>query len=133
LHPAVAQRNDIPSDIFIAELDFEAIASLACWQRISRPIPSTPSIRRDIAVVLPEELPSATVADLIRREAGDLLEEVWVFDEFRGASIPNGYRSVAYALILRAPDRTLTQQEADQIVQRIKEQIRNQMGLQIRG
>ncbi|MCS7223115.1 MAG: phenylalanine--tRNA ligase subunit beta [Armatimonadetes bacterium] len=133
LHPAVAERKEVPSDIFLAEIDFERLVALAHWQRIYRTLPLTPSIRRDIAVIVPDEVPSATVEQVITQEAGPLLEESWVFDEYRGTAVPSGHRSIAYALVLRAADRTLTQSEADEIVQRVKDRLKADLGLQTRG
>jgi phenylalanyl-tRNA synthetase beta chain len=66
----------------------------------------------DLALVVKDEVPAADVAAALREGAGELLESLRLFDVWRGSPVPLGARSLAYALTLRAPDRTLTSEEA---------------------
>jgi phenylalanyl-tRNA synthetase beta chain len=133
VHPHWRKVNDLPQPVFAAELDFEALMARARWQRTYQPLPQFPATQRDIAVVMPEEMEAGRVLELIRRVGGDLLERVTVFDEYRGAPVPEGFRSVGFTLTLRAHDRTLSSEEADAIVQRVKEALREELGLTTRG
>ena len=76
-----------------------------------RPVPVTPAVRIDIALVVPNDLPAARVEERIREASGDLLEAIVLFDEFRGADVPAGQRSLAWRLTFRHPERTLSAKE----------------------
>ncbi|MFQ6046726.1 MAG: phenylalanine--tRNA ligase subunit beta [Gemmatimonadales bacterium] len=82
-----------------------------------RPLPATPPLERDMALVLPEGVTAGRVEAVMREAGGPLLEGVHVFDEYRGAGVEG--RSVAWRLVLRAPDRTLRDEEADVVEERI--------------
>ncbi len=133
MHPKWLQLHDLAQPIFVAELDFELLSELAKLERRHKPLPQFPSIQRDIAVVMPEDFDADRVIDLIERVGGKLVEWVTVFDEYRGAPIPEGYRSVGFTIVLRAEDRTLSSDEADQIVQQIKIALQFELGLMTRG
>ena len=78
-----------------------------------RPIPVTPAVELDLALLVPVGTSAASVEAVIRRGAGELLEQLALFDEFRGGGIPDGYRSVAWRLTFRHPDRTLRDKEVE--------------------
>ncbi len=133
VHPKWRQQNDLPQPVFVAELDLESLASHARFERKYQSLPSFPSTQRDIAVVMPEEFDAGKVLVLIRRVGGELVEQVTVFDEYRSAPIPEGYRSVGFTIVLRAKDRTLSSEEVEQIVQQIKAELNSKLGLATRG
>ena len=81
-----------------------------------RPLATTPPVERDLALVLPAALTSEAVAEVLRREAGPLLERLEVFDEYWGASVPVGHRSVAWHCTFRDPARTLRERDVDALV-----------------
>ncbi len=83
------------------------------------PVPGFPAIERDLALLVPDTLPSARVDAVAGEAAGPLLEGVEVFDVYTGPGVPEGLRSIAYRLRFRSPDRTLTDEEADQAVDRV--------------
>lgn len=76
-----------------------------------RPLPTTPAAEFDVALLVPNELPAATVEQAIRNSAGELLESLLLFDEYRGEGVPGGYRSLAWRLTFRHPTRTLRDKE----------------------
>jgi phenylalanyl-tRNA synthetase beta chain len=78
-----------------------------------RPLPTTPSAEIDLALVVPDSIPAADVESLLRATGGELLEHCVLFDEFRGAGIPEGSRSLAWRLTFRHPERTLRDKEID--------------------
>lgn len=97
--------------VYGIELDLSEVELAEPGQRRYRPIPVMPAISVDLALVVPDSITSDEVAVAIRASAGDLLEFLEVFDEFRGAGIPEGSRSLAWALTFRHPERTLRERE----------------------
>jgi phenylalanyl-tRNA synthetase beta chain len=98
-----------------------------------RELPAFPAIERDLALLVPDSIPAARVAAVIRTAAVPLLESVDTFDVYSGAGVPEGSRSVAYRLRFRAPDRTLTDAEADDAIGRTLQQLNEEMGVRQRG
>jgi phenylalanyl-tRNA synthetase beta chain len=92
------------------ELDVDALppAQVPVGPHIS----TFPPVLMDLALVVRDDVPAAEVADALREGAGELLESLQLFDVYTGPPVPAGSRSLAYALTLRAPDRTLTSEEA---------------------
>jgi phenylalanyl-tRNA synthetase beta chain len=83
-----------------------------------QPLPDTPAVERDLALLLPDGVLAAQVVASARRAGGRLLEAIDVVDEFRGAGVPSGARSVAFRLRFRAPGRTLRDAEVGSAVER---------------
>jgi phenylalanyl-tRNA synthetase beta chain len=96
-------------------------------------LPQYPAIEQDMALLIPEALASGVVVEAVRAAGGSLLESVEAFDLYRGKGIPEGTRSVAYRLRFRAPDRTLTDAEADAAVKRILSKLQEEHGVERRG
>jgi phenylalanyl-tRNA synthetase beta chain len=92
-----------------------------------------PPIRRDLAFVVDRATPAGAVRDEIRRAAGDLLGTLILFDVFEGPPLPEGRKSLAFALELRAPDRSLTGDEADEIVARVSAAVAERFGGELRA
>ncbi len=100
---------------------------------ILKPVPTQPGSERDLALLVPESLPAAEVAETIRASAGDLLEAVRLFDVYTGKGVPEGSRSIAYRLVYRHPERTLKDAEVDRSVERVLEQVKDRHGVERRG
>jgi phenylalanyl-tRNA synthetase beta chain len=110
LHPKVIEAMGLPKRMCVMELDLDA---LPLDER--RPVPSVspyPPVRLDVALVIGAEVPAAEVAAALSEGGGDLLEELRLFDVYTGDQVGAGKRSLAYSLQFRAPDRTLTVEEA---------------------
>ncbi|SEP21964.1 phenylalanine--tRNA ligase subunit beta [Amycolatopsis saalfeldensis] len=110
LHPKVVEALGLPPRTVAMELDLDAIPLPD-----SRPAPSVsayPPVLLDVALVAATDVPSADLADVLRTGAGELLEEITLFDVYTGEQVGEGKRSLAYKLRFRAPDRTLTVDEA---------------------
>jgi len=76
-----------------------------------RPLPETPAAEFDLALVVPNDMPASRVEQVIRTASGELLEQLVLFDEYRGDGVPNGHRSLAWRLTFRHPERTLRDKE----------------------
>ena len=110
LHPKVVEALGLPPRTVAMELDLDAIPLPD-----SRPAPSVsgyPPVLLDVALVVAEDVPSADLAEVVRIGAGELLEDITLFDVYVGEQVGDGKRSLAYKLRFRAPDRTLTVDEA---------------------
>ncbi len=111
LHPAIAEALELP-----APAVFELKLPLPEEKRAFKELPRFPAAVRDLAVVVPEATPQAEVAKTIREAAGGYLEGLELFDVYRGKPLAEGEKSLAYRLVFRAPDRTLTDAEVDGFV-----------------
>jgi len=114
LHPRVIAAYGLPPRTSAFELDFGVLAAAAAAAEPVRgpALPAYPLATQDVALVVPEEVPAADVVAALRAGAGELLEDVRLFDVYTGAQLGEGRKSLAYTLRLRAPDRTLTAAEA---------------------
>ena len=110
LHPRVCAALELPARTSVMELDLDALPPAAV--PVGPSISGFPPVLIDLALVVKNEVPAAEVADALREGAGELLESLRLFDIWTGSPVPFGARSLAYALTLRAPDRTLTSEEA---------------------
>jgi len=110
LHPAVVERSGLPKGTCAVELDLDAIPVTEAM-----PAPAVspfPAVFQDVSLIVGEDVPAQTVVDAVRDGAGELLEDVRLFDVYTGPQIGDGRKSVTLALRFRAADRTLTEDEA---------------------
>jgi phenylalanyl-tRNA synthetase beta chain len=124
LAPALAVARDLPAadEIYVAELELDAIAALVPARDAQvEALPRFPSIVRDISIVLDDGLPAERVRATIRRVAPDTLVLVREFDRYKGKGIPDGRCSLSLRLTFRSPDRTLTDADAQDAMGRIME------------
>ncbi|MBI4213351.1 MAG: phenylalanine--tRNA ligase subunit beta [Chloroflexi bacterium] len=134
VHPRVAARFEVENtEVYAAELDFSTLVDLARDEVEVRPLPRYPAVERDLAVVVDESVPHRDVEQLIRRTAGPLLENLALFDVYRGAPVPEGRRSLAYALTFRAFDRTLADEEVAWALESIQRELAGRFNASIRG
>nr|NLI50853.1 phenylalanine--tRNA ligase subunit beta [Propionibacterium sp.] len=111
LHPTVCKRFGLPPRTAAAELDLDLLVSLFGGPGTIAPVSPHPVAKEDLALVVAEAVPTAELADAIRAGAGPLLESVALFDIYRGAPVPEGRKSCAFALRFRAADHTLKDAE----------------------
>ncbi len=98
-----------------------------------RPLPVTPAAQFDVALLVPDGTPAASVEAVIRRDAGELLESVVLFDEFRGTGVPAGHRSLAWALTFRHPERTLRDKEVEGRRSKLLKTLEGELGVRPRA
>jgi phenylalanyl-tRNA synthetase beta chain len=116
LHPRVCEALELPRRTSVMELDLDALP--AAEVPVGPPISAFPPVLWDVALQVPVDIPAAEVEAALREGAGELLEDLRLFDVYTGHPVPEGFRSLAYAMTLRAPDRTLTGEEAVAVRQR---------------
>jgi phenylalanyl-tRNA synthetase beta chain len=131
LHPRLAQAFELPRGVLAFELHLDALLGGARLVPRYRPIPHLPAVLRDLAVVVSDAVAGASVEAVIREEP--LVEDVTLFDVYRGAPLRPGTKNLALAIRYRAPDRTLTDAEADAAHKRILERLAKRVGAELRG
>ena len=119
IHPLVAANYGMDTEVYTAELSFDAMYEKRGDIPVYQPLPKFPAVTRDIAVVCDEAVTVGALEESIRRGAKGLLKDVSLFDIYRGPGVASGKKSVAFNLVLRADDRSLTGEEADEDVQSI--------------
>lgn len=119
IHPLVAANYGMDTEVYTAELSFDAMYEKRGDIPVYQPLPKFPAVTRDIAVVCDEAVTVGALEESIRRGAKGLLKDVSLFDIYRGPGVAIDKKSVAFNLVLRADDRSLTGEEADEDVQSI--------------
>jgi len=132
IHPAVAANYGVDTELYCAELSVEALLAARGADPEYIPLPKYPPITRDIAVVCGEEVTVGALEAAIRKGARGLLKEVSLFDVYRGKNLGEGKKSVAFNLVLRADDRSLTGEEADEDVKSVLETLEKECGAVLR-
>ena len=132
VHPLVAKSYGVDAEFYCAELDFEQLLYMDRSIPEYVPLPKFPAVTRDIAVVCDEAVTVGALEACIRKGAKGLLKDVTLFDIYRGKGIPEGKKSVAFNLVLRADDRSLTADEADADVKSILETLEKELGAVLR-
>jgi len=133
IHPLVARNYGVDAQFYCAELSFEAINAVKGADPEYQPLPRFPSVTRDIAVVCDQSVTVGQLQAAIKKGGKNLLKNSSLFDIYQGKGIPEGKKSVAFNLVLRADDRSLTGEEADADVKSILEALAADCGAVIRA
>jgi phenylalanyl-tRNA synthetase beta chain len=132
LHPDVAERFDLPSGLIVVELDLDALGRLGRYSPRFVPIPRFPPSARDLALVVSDDVAAGEVEGAVRKAAGELAEDVRLFDRFAGGAIPEGHSSLAFHIVYRAEGRTLTDAEVDLRHARVVTEVEARFGATLR-
>lgn len=114
LLPAVAHELDLPRVVAVFELDLDALIAVAPADVVAGVIAGFPAATQDLSLVVRDDVPAGDVLRAVREGAGPLLESIRLVDDYRGAGLPEGHKSLTFALRFRADDRTLTAAEASE-------------------
>lgn len=114
LHPTLAEKYDLEHPV-VFELDLDKIFSFLQQEIVYKPISRYPAVTRDLAVIVDEEIPVGELEEGIRKVGGELLKSVALFDVFTGEPIGEGLKNVAFSLLYQAEDRTLTDEEVQEV------------------
>jgi len=132
VHPVVAKNYGIDAEVYCAEINFTTLLSLQLPDATYVPLPKYPSVSRDLALVCAEEVTVAQVEEVISASAGKLLRGIRLFDIYRGTGIPEGKKSMAFSLELRADDRTLTDADSEGVVTKVLAALADKLGATLR-
>lgn len=119
VHPLVAKNYGFDSEVYCAEINFTKAFQLRLPEPTFTPLPKYPAVSRDLALICDEEITVAQVEDVIVAAAGKLLRQVKLFDVYRGVGVPEGKKSLAFSLELRADDRTLTDADSEAVTTKV--------------
>ncbi len=134
LHPKLTANFALADrSVLVAELDLDALLAAVPERFAFKPIPTAPPAKRDIAVIVPAETPADKVLAEMKQAGGELLAAAELFDVYTGESIPAGTKSLAFALVYQAADRTLGEKEIEKAHQKIEGRLRHMLKAQIRG
>jgi phenylalanyl-tRNA synthetase beta chain len=137
LHPQLRAERDLPEAIYAFELDLDVLLDVLSEEvRLTprfQPYSTYPASDRDLAFFVPEKVSVAEIERATQKAAGELLESVQLFDEYKGESVPEGQRSLAFRLIYRVGDRTLTDKEVEPVHQKVREALVEKFGVQLRS
>ena len=132
LHPNLVAARHLDLEPWVAELDLMRVVQYCPRRVIFRPLPRFPAVSRDIAVIVHDAFPAQRVIDAVKEAAEPLVEDVRVFDQYTGAPIPAGKKSLAYTIAYRAPNRTLTDDEVNAMHDQLVAQLVRQLPLEVR-
>ena len=133
VHPDVAEKFGIDSRrVYLAEIDLDAVKAAEKPIYGIQELPKFPAVSRDIAVVVDEKTGSGTMLEAIRKAGGKTLEDVSLFDIYRGIKLGADKKSVAYSISFRAADRTLTEQEINKSMEKILKALKDEFGAELR-
>ncbi len=119
VHPLVAKNYGFDGEVYCAEINFTKAFQLRLPEPTFTPLPKYPAVSRDLALICDEEITVAQVEDVIVATAGKLLRQVKLFDVYRGVGVPEGKKSLAFSLELRADDRTLTDADSEAVTTKV--------------
>ena len=133
LHPDIIETLELPSETIVVELDLAAIAAAGQRSPKFAPLPRFPPSTRDVALVVKTDIRAGDVEGAVRDAAGELAEEVRLFDRFVGGSIPAEHASLAFHVVYRSHERTLTDAEVDAIHAKVIADVHARFGATLRA
>ena len=132
VHPLVAKNYGIDVDVYCAEVNFTALFDLQLPEPTYVPLPKYPTVTRDLSFLCDEAVTVAACEEVITASAGKLLRGVRLFDIYRGTGVPEGKKSMAFSLELRADDRTLTDSDSEAVTSKVLAALADKLGAVLR-
>ncbi len=133
LHPECAENYGFGSAVCAAELDFDAILENKKTVYEYTQLPKFPAVERDFSFVCEEALQAGDIEEVMKTAGGKTVESVKLFDVYRGPQVGEGKKSVSFAVMLRAADRTMTDEDADRVVTKIMKKLGEAYGIALRS
>ncbi|WP_027340645.1 phenylalanine--tRNA ligase subunit beta [Halonatronum saccharophilum] len=132
LHPDVLENYKIKTRVTAFELDFTSIVKYSTANRAYQSLPKYPALTRDIALVVKKDVSSLEIKNIIWDIANNILESLELFDLYEGEQLLEGHKSLAYSLAYRVQDRTLTDDEVNEVQNKIEKVLYKRLGAKIR-
>ncbi|NLP36633.1 MAG: phenylalanine--tRNA ligase subunit beta [Firmicutes bacterium] len=133
IHPDVLDNYDLEQPVFAAEINLEQLLQHVRLTAEYLPLPRYPAVLRDLAVVVPDTVTAKEVIDVIYEAGGELVEDVTLFDLYRGPQIPENCRSLAFAVTYRDLNRTLSDDVVTDLHQQIETTLQERLGAKLRS
>lgn len=132
LLPALAKRYDLRDAVFLAEFSLDALLVRRNAAKSFKPLPSFPTVRRDVAMIVSEATTHEAVLSAVRQAKASNLESVDLFDVFRGQNVPARQKSLAYAFTYRHAERTLTDAEVNAAHEKLVTELKKRLQATVR-
>ncbi len=132
VHPTVCKNYSIDVDTYVAQLNIDALFAFGIKPIKFNPLPKFPSVQRDLAVVIDEEVAIGDIIECISKAGGNLLKDVKLFDIYRSEQLGENKKSTAFALEFRAEDRTLTVDEVAKLFDKMVRSLEYKLGAKLR-
>ena len=132
VHPLVVRNYDMDAEVYCAEINLTKLFDLQLPDATYVPLPKYPTVSRDLSLICDECVTVAQVEAVITASAGNLLRDVRLFDIYRGTGVPDGKKSMAFSLELRADDRTLTDADSENVVAKVLSALGEKLGASLR-
>lgn len=132
VHPLVLENFDIKEKVCAFELELDEMYKLTTNRVMTESITKYPAVERDIAILVSRDITSSQIVQTIRNNGTDILREVVVFDVYTGEQVPEGYKSMAFKLKLQPTEKTLTENEINEIVQNILSALEKELAARLR-
>lgn len=132
VHPAVSEKFECPERTYLGMIEVESLVKNSSMESQYNPLPKFPAVSRDIAMLVKDEIMVKQIEDIIKQRAGKILEDIKLFDVYKGKQVPEGMKSVAYSITFRASDRTLTDEEVGKAMTKILDGLKNNIEAQLR-
>ena len=132
IHPVVVKNYELPKRCYVCQLSFEALYNCSSLVNKFIDLPKFPASNRDLAILLKSDIPATAVETIIRKNSGDIFESIELFDVYTGAQIPDGYKSLAYALNFRHRERTLNDNDINPVIDQIICELKRSFDAQLR-
>jgi phenylalanyl-tRNA synthetase beta chain len=133
LHPEVEERLELHENSWFFELDLDTVLSYRQPRSIFRELPRFPAVVRDVAIIVDEDFAADRVVRFVRESKRELVEDVTLFDEYFGEPMPAGKKSLAYSISYRAPDRTLTDEEVNEVHGALISALSRELNIELRS
>ncbi|MGC9328442.1 MAG: phenylalanine--tRNA ligase subunit beta, partial [Candidatus Hinthialibacter sp.] len=134
LHPSLAELYELPGRVLVLEFDLELLTEFyRSDQPLYRSFSSFPSVKRDLALLLPQGTEAQKVEEIIRRKCGELLEDLYLFDYYRGKQVAEGRVSAGFRLTLRSQQGTLNEEQVDSVVDSILTTLKKDLDVSLRS
>jgi phenylalanyl-tRNA synthetase beta chain len=131
LHPGLVETLDLPQTAFVAEID----ANTVCRKKLPefQPLPRFPALRRDLSLVVGDDILAADLVEEVRKQGGSLIQECIIFDQYRGPGVESGCRSLSIGLIIRDVSRTLRDSDVETLTEKVISGLRQRFNAKLRG
>jgi phenylalanyl-tRNA synthetase beta chain len=132
VHPDVINNYDLDNRCFIAELNLDLLFKNANLDKKYKALPKFPAMTRDIALLVDDAVLVQDIEDTIKKQGGGILESVKLFDVYKGKQIPEGKKSIAYSIVYRHSEKTLTDNEVAKVHDKILRSLEHKLGAELR-
>lgn len=132
VHPKVCANYDLEQEVLMASIDFNLLLEHMNPEKTYQSLPKFPAVTRDLAMLCDDEVEVGRIEEIIRQCGRTLIEEIKLFDIYKGKQIPAGKKSVAYSIVFRDANKTLEEQEVNRVMDKILSRLEEKLHVELR-